>query len=144
MARRKIFDKSAWMLTRERFQLTDAEPPADAPFVSIRDVLAGIFKKIEANRQPWLDQLEREWVSLVGDLTSGHARPAGLRGRTLEVYADSSAWLNELVRYRRAEMLARLQEKFGPERIKAISFKLDPGGSRGSAHQNTAQRRYSW
>lgn len=126
VVRKKSFNKKEWMLTRERFQLIDEEPPTDTPFVSVQNVLADIFKKIEANRQPWFGEVHAEWDSLLGDLTSRHARPVGMRGRTLIVHVDNSAWLNELVRFRRGEMLERLQRKFGSERIQNISLRLEP------------------
>jgi hypothetical protein len=37
---------------------------------------------------------------------------------------DHSAWLNEIVRYRRKEILERLQLSFGQEFIARISFRL--------------------
>jgi hypothetical protein len=37
---------------------------------------------------------------------------------------DNSAWLNEIVRYRRREILSRLQTAFGPDLIQKISFRL--------------------
>lgn len=129
MTRKRVFDKTAWMVSRERFRLTDWEPPPEDTTVSIRDVLGGIFKNIEANDRPWLGHLEQEWDTLVGVLTSGHARPGGLRGQTLVVYVDSAVWLNELARYKRPEMLAKLQKRFGVDRIKSISLQPDPGSS---------------
>jgi hypothetical protein len=36
---------------------------------------------------------------------------------------DSSVWLSEIVRYRRKEILRRLQYSFGAEFIKKISFR---------------------
>ena len=53
-----------------------------------------------------------------------HARPAGIRRGTLFVNVDSSVWLDEIVRYRRREILERLQNSFGRELIRRISFRL--------------------
>ena len=126
MARKREFDKAAWMLTRERFQLTHEVPPCDDSSVSIRDVLGGIFKRIEAARRPWLDDLDSEWSNLMDDLVAGHARPAGLRGRTVIIHVDSSAWLSDLVRFKRDEMLRRLKERFGDRLVANISMKIGP------------------
>ena len=46
-----------------------------------------------------------------------------MRG-TLFVNVDSSVWLDEIVRYRRKEILTRLQTAFGREMIKKISFRV--------------------
>ncbi|TAL00649.1 MAG: DUF721 domain-containing protein, partial [Verrucomicrobia bacterium] len=53
-----------------------------------------------------------------------HAQPAGLHKGTLFVNVDSSAWLSEIVRYRRKEILDRLQHSFGRELIQRISFRI--------------------
>jgi hypothetical protein len=47
----------------------------------------------------------------------------GLHKGTLFVNVDSSAWLDEIVRYRRKEILTRLQSAFGADRIARISFR---------------------
>jgi predicted nucleic acid-binding Zn ribbon protein len=66
--------------------------------------------------QVWSRQLDPNIVA--------HARPAGIRGGTLFVNVDSSVWLDEIVRYRRREILERLQNSFGRELIRRISFRL--------------------
>ena len=48
----------------------------------------------------------------------------GLKNGTLFVNVDSSVWLSEIVRYRRKEILARLQHGFGREVIARISFRI--------------------
>ena len=53
-----------------------------------------------------------------------HAQPAGIRRGTLFVNVDSSVWLDEIVRYRRREILERLQNSFGRELIRRISFRV--------------------
>ena len=53
-----------------------------------------------------------------------HAQPTGLRKGTLFVTVDSSVWLSEIVRYRRKEILNRLQYSFGREFIVRISFRV--------------------
>ena len=53
-----------------------------------------------------------------------HAQPAGLCKGTLFVNVDSSVWLSEIVRYRRKEILDRLQHSFGREVIARISFRV--------------------
>jgi hypothetical protein len=40
------------------------------------------------------------------------------------VNVDNSAWLDEIVRYRRREILSRLQNAFGPDLIQRISFRI--------------------
>jgi len=47
-----------------------------------------------------------------------------LRKGTLFVNVDSSVWLSEIVRYRRREILDRLQHSFGKNVIQRISFRV--------------------
>jgi len=58
----------------------------------------------------------------------GIRQPDGLRNGTLLVNMGSSVWLSEIVRYRRKEILDRLQTTFGRDTIKKISFRV--GGTR--------------
>jgi len=53
-----------------------------------------------------------------------HAQPAGVRNGTLFVNVDNSTWLSEIVRYRRREILDRLQYSFGRDMIQRISFRV--------------------
>lgn len=64
------------------------------------------------------------WNDLLDPNIVAHAQPAGLRRGTLFVTVDSSTWLSEIVRYRRKEILDRLQHSFGREFIKKISFRV--------------------
>ena len=48
----------------------------------------------------------------------------GIRKGTLFVSVDSSVWLDEIVRYRRHEILKRLQLAMGREMIQKISFRI--------------------
>ncbi len=64
------------------------------------------------------------WNELLDPNIVAHAQPVGLRRGTLFVIVDSSPWLNELVRYRRKEILDRLQHSFGREFIQRISFRV--------------------
>ena len=55
---------------------------------------------------------------------AAHAQPAGLVKGTLFVNVDSSAWLNELVRYHHKKILNQLQTIFGSEYVVRISFRI--------------------
>jgi len=64
------------------------------------------------------------WNSLIDPNIVAHAQPVGLRKGTLFVNVDSSVWLAEIVRYRRKEILDRLQHGFGKNLIQRISFRV--------------------
>ena len=69
-------------------------------------------------------EIVRVWNSLLDPNIAAHAQPVGIRNGTLFVNVDSSVWLSEIVRYRRKEILDRLQHSFGREIIKRISFRV--------------------
>jgi len=129
--RRRREDPLRWMVTRERFQLPDMEPPAAEPDVAVQDVVKDIFKSIDVRRQPaLLDQIREAWGALAGPGAATHARAGYLDRQTLVIFVDSAVWLDELARYERAGILARLQQRFGAEAIKALRLQADPEGRR--------------
>jgi len=68
-------------------------------------------------------EIVKVWNELDPAVTA-HAQPANLHKGTLFVNVDSSAWLSEIVRYRRKEILDRLQHGFGKNLIRKISFRI--------------------
>ena len=66
----------------------------------------------------------KAWNHLMDPNVVAHAQPAGLTKGTLFINVDSSVWLNEIVRYRRREILERLQHAFGKETVLKISFRV--------------------
>ncbi len=69
-------------------------------------------------------EVVKVWNSAMAPDVVAHAQPTGLRKGTLYVTVDSSVWLSEIVRYRRKEILDRLQHSFGREFIKRLAFKV--------------------
>jgi hypothetical protein len=69
-------------------------------------------------------EILKVWNTLLDPNIVAHAQPANLRNGTLFVRVDSSAWLSEIVRYRRKEILDRLQHSFGKTQIQKISFRV--------------------
>lgn len=69
-------------------------------------------------------EIVKVWNNLIDPNIVAHAQPTGVRNGTLFVVVDSSVWLAEIVRYRRKEILTRLQHSFGKELIAKISFRV--------------------
>jgi len=69
-------------------------------------------------------EIVKVWNNLLDPNIVAHAQPTGLRKGTLFVTVDSSVWLAEIVRYRRKEVLDRLQHSFGRDLIARISFRV--------------------
>jgi len=69
-------------------------------------------------------EIVKVWNHLLDPNIVAHAQPTGLHKGTLFVTVDSSVWLSEIVRYRRKEILDRLQHSFGRDLICRISFRV--------------------
>jgi hypothetical protein len=69
-------------------------------------------------------EIIKVWNSLIDPNIVKHAQPVNLAKGTLFVNVDNNVWLSEIVRYRRKEILERLQHSFGSEVIKKISYRV--------------------
>ena len=107
-------------------QRRTSEPPAGEA-QPIAAVLTRLMQRLRLDAEPWLDELRREWPTLVGADVAAHARPGRLDRTALVVYVDSSVWLSEIRRFGQAPLLASLQRRFGRERIASLRFQIDPG-----------------
>lgn len=87
------------------------------------ELVPAVLKQIGWDRRHVEAELLKSWPSLLDPNVTAHAQPTGLRNGTLFVSVDSSVWLEEIVRYRRKEILERLQHAFGKEMVKKISFR---------------------
>lgn len=91
---------------------------------SVGSVVPKLLEELRMDRRQTEAQIVRLWPQLLDAALTAHAHPDGLRKGTLFVNVDSSVWLSEIVRYRRKEILDRLQDVFGRETIQRISFRL--------------------
>ena len=87
-------------------------------------VMASVLSDLRIDRRRSEAEILKVWNQLLDPTIVAHAQPTGLRKGTLFVTVDSSPWLNELVRYRRKEILDRLQNGFGRDLIARISFRV--------------------
>ena len=91
---------------------------------SAADLIAGISKELRLDRRQTEAEVVKVWNKLLDPVITGHAQPTGIRNGTLFVTVDSNVWLSEIVRYRRKEILDRLQHSFGRQFIAKISFRV--------------------
>jgi predicted nucleic acid-binding Zn ribbon protein len=91
---------------------------------SAGSVMPGILKDLRIEGRRAEVEIVKVWNSLIDPNIVAHAQPVGLRKGTLFVTVDSSVWLAEIVRYRRKEILDRLQHSFGRDVIVRISFRI--------------------
>jgi hypothetical protein len=94
--------------------------PAKRP----QEVLPQLLKDLRLEARQGEAEIVKVWNDLLDPNLTAHAQPAGLHKGTLFVTVDSSVWLAEIVRYRRKEVLDRLQHSFGKNLIQKISFRV--------------------
>jgi predicted nucleic acid-binding Zn ribbon protein len=127
MNRRKPYNKGQWAVARERLHIADFEPPAADPGAPplaaiIPDVLKGM--KLDVHAQ--VAQIAADWPEIVGPQLAANIKPAHLENKVLAIYVSHPAWIFELRGRPAAEILARLQARYGKPVIQNIRFAVDP------------------
>ena len=87
-------------------------------------VLPKVLSDLRLDRRQAEAEVVKVWNNLIDPTLVAHAQPTGINKGTLFVTVDSSVWLSEIVRYRRKEILDRLQHSFGRDFISKISFRV--------------------
>lgn len=87
-------------------------------------LLPRVLSDLRIDRRRSEAEIVKVWNSVLDPTITAHAQPTGLHKGTLFVAVDSSPWLSEIVRYRRKEILNRLQHSFGRDLISRISFRI--------------------
>jgi predicted nucleic acid-binding Zn ribbon protein len=103
---------------------TALEKARATPARSAGEVLPALLKELRLDARQADAEIVKVWNSLIDPAVTAHAQPANLHKGTLFVDVDSSVWLSEIVRYRRREILDRLQNSFGKTTIQKISFRI--------------------
>ena len=127
MNRRKSYNKGQWAVTRERCHITAPQPPPENPGALplgafIADALQGL--RLDAHAQ--VAQFAAVWGELVGPQLAANTRPGQIDNKILLVYVSHPAWLMELRGAPAAEILARLQARFGKTLVQNLRFAVDP------------------
>jgi len=87
-------------------------------------ILPKLLKDLRLDARQGEAEIVKVWNDLLDPNITAHAQPANLHKGTLFVNVDSNVWLAEIVRYRRKEILDRLQHSFGKNLIQKISFRI--------------------
>jgi predicted nucleic acid-binding Zn ribbon protein len=101
-----------------------AEEKARRPSAqSTGEIMPKVLKGLGLDRRQAETEILKVWNHQLDPNITSHAQPTGLRNGTLFVTVDSNVWLDEIVRYRRREILERLQNSFGRDLVTRISFR---------------------
>lgn len=123
-ARRPATGKERVLAQWRRVDLRAAEIAFRSTDRPAGSVVGGVLKKLRLDQRQAETEIVKVWNNLIDASLAAHAQPAGLHKGTLFVNVDSSVWLDEIVRYRRKDILTRLQTAFGRELIQRISFRV--------------------
>lgn len=107
-----------------RIDLEPLEKAWKSPARSAAKIVSGVLRDLRLDQRQSETEIVKVWNRLLDPNLASHAQPVGLRNGTLFVAVDSNVWLSEIVRYRQAEVLERLQSAFGSQVIQRISFRL--------------------
>ena len=105
----------------------DLAPIEKAKAIHARDagkVVTKVLSDLKMDSRRADIEIVKVWNELLDPNITAHAQPHNLHKGTLFVNVDSSSWLSEIVRYRRKEILDRLQHSFGKNLIQKISFRV--------------------
>ena len=104
--------------------LTDQEKAWASPGKPLGELLPHSLGGLRLERKQAESQIVTVWRQVVDPLVAAHSQPVGLVRGTLFVAVDSSVWLDEIIRYRRKEILERMQHALGREMIQRASFRV--------------------
>jgi predicted nucleic acid-binding Zn ribbon protein len=104
--------------------LSALERSRQHPAQSVSALMPKVLSNLRMDRRQAEAEILRVWNHLLDPNITAHAQPTGIHKGTLFVTVDHSTWLDEIVRYRRKDILSRLQHSFGRETIARISFRV--------------------
>ena len=127
MNRRKAYNKGQWAVTRERCQIADLHPPPEnAGALPLGTLIPEALKDLKLDAHAQVARFAAVWTEIVGPQLAANTRPAQLDNKILLVYVSHPAWLMELRGAPAAEILARLQARFGKTLVQNLRFAVDP------------------
>lgn len=123
-ARIKLTPSQSVLAEFRGVDLTQEEKALAPSAKHIGDFIPSVLKGIGIERKQSELEILKVWNHLMDPTVAQHAKPVGIAKGTLFVNVDSNVWLDEIVRYRRREILQRLRHSFGPDLIQRISFRV--------------------
>ena len=94
-------------------------------FTPIGQVLTSIIDQCRSDSGGGIQHLRHVWVRTVGSPIADNAMPFAVKGALLLVHVSSSAWMHQL-RFLKADLLDKLNQALGNDRIEEIKFKIGP------------------
>ena len=94
-------------------------------FANLGSVLDKVLNQYRPKSDQALCKVWDIWEGAVGPGIAANARPAAFKGDILLVHVSNSSWLLHL-RFMEKELVAKVNQSLGAERIKTIQLKIGP------------------
>ncbi len=91
---------------------------------SVGSLLPSVMQGLRMDQRAGEAQLIQIWNAAIDPAITAHAQPTGITKGTLFVSVDNNVWLSEIVRWRRADILKRIQSAVGREVVEKISCRV--------------------
>ncbi len=109
-----------------RFNRDALPPPRPFRAKDMAATIGNVMRTLEVDDCSAVSDLRREWPKVLGATLARQSRPGPLSNAQLIVYVSNSSWLYEMSRFGKADILAKLQQRFGAQQIRDLRFQLDP------------------
>lgn len=94
-------------------------------FTNLGSVLDKVLNQYRPKSDQALCKIWDIWEAAVGPGIAANARPAAFKGDILLLHVSNSSWLHHL-RFLENELVAKVNQSLGGERIKTIQLKIGP------------------
>lgn len=94
-------------------------------FAPLGQVLDKVVHQYRPQTDHALIQVWDVWQRAVGDIIAENAQPAAFKRDILLIHVSSSTWLHHL-RFMEKELLMKINQSLGAERVRALKFKIGP------------------
>jgi predicted nucleic acid-binding Zn ribbon protein len=113
-------------MTRANYYSDKLQRPDPKP---IDDLIGTIVEQAGASPDLGIARLVSSWDDVVSERWRGRSRPVGVREQTLLVEVPDGADAS-LLRYDSADLVRRISQRFGPDLVRAVKFRVE-GDARG-------------
>ncbi|HWB02403.1 MAG TPA: DUF721 domain-containing protein [Verrucomicrobiales bacterium] len=88
----------------------------------VGDVVGRVMKRAGIEDRLNHEEVAAEWEATVGEFLGRHSRPVSLRRGVLHVAVLQASVRYDLERRLKKDILLRLQEKYGPKKVRDVKF----------------------
>lgn len=100
----------------------DGEPLVDLPSVPIGQIIPQVLKIWRLDERLRAEEMQAAWSEIVGNFIAQHTAPDGIKRGMLTIRLTQPA-IHHTLMMKKAELLQRLQQRFGARTIKDIRFR---------------------